>query len=271
MLHLPDEAPVVQVGIVVQVLGVQHGAGRHAAFGQQAHGLVLVPRRSPSPDEGLQGFAVPVAAGVVLKARVRQQAGLPDDGAERLPHALRHRHHIDIVVGAAALAGIQAQGGQGAGAGAQRRPGAEVAVGGGGAHVEGHRLLHGHFDHLPLAGLQFLHIGGGDGQGHLHAGAGIPDGGAWAHGRAVRLAGDGEGAGGRLGHHVVALVVRPGAVQAEALDAGVDDVRLRRLEDLVAEVQLFDDAGAVVFDEDVVMGDHLQQNVPPLRAAQVQA
>src|SRR5204863_437116 len=80
----------------------------------------------------------------------------------------------------------------------------------------GDDFLHRDLDQLALARALPLDVGGHDGGGRVHAGAGVADGGAAPHGLAIREAGDAHDAARGLRDHVEALVLGIRTGQAEA-------------------------------------------------------
>ena len=265
-----DEVALVEVWVVEQVAGFVDLACAHPLFREFGHGLLLGFGAGPGSDLSRQFGAVLLPRGGTREAFVFEQVRLADGAADRGPHARIHRHDEYIVVRAAGCAGIERDERVAAVAHARRGSLAIAGVRDGGAHVVRHSFLHGEFDELALAGALLLRPGGGDGEGGLHAGAGVAHGGAGTHGRTVGVAGDGEGAGRGLRHHVHALVVRVGAAGAKALDAQIDDLRVALAHHVVADVELLDDTGAVVLDEDIVLRRHRQQQLPALGRAEVE-
>jgi hypothetical protein len=84
-----------------------------------------------------------------------------------------------------------------------------------------------------------------------HAGAGVAEGRARLAGAPRALAGDAHHAAGGLRDHVEGQVVLVRAALAEALDLGVDQARVERVQHLPAETQTLDRARRHVLDEDV--------------------
>ena len=123
---------------------------------------------------------------------------------------------------------------------------------------------------LSLAGLQLLDVGGGDREGEFNARARVAGAAAGVDRWSVGRAGDRERAGGGLRDGVEALVAAPGAGEAEALESGIDDRGIDLLHHLVGEVEPLHHSGAVVLDEDVVVRQHLEQQLAPARLAQVE-
>ena len=257
---------------MVQLACVEAGRARHTGAGDGGHRLVFVPAARPRRDLAVQRHAVLNAGRGGRKARVDEQVWPLDGRAQRIPMVLVDGHQVDVVVRAEWLAAVDVHRRQTARVATARRrssaPGG--ADEGAGAHIVGHRLLHGELDLLAFAGAQPLDVGGEDGHGGLHPGAGIAGGGARHHGRAIRFAGDGKGAGRGLRHHVHGTVAGVRAAQAEALDAGIDESRVHSAQGVVADVQPFDDAGAVVLHEDIELRRQAQQQFPPGLAAQIQ-
>ena len=73
-----------------------------------------------------------------------------------------------------------------------------------------------------------------------------------------------------MGHHVIGFVARVGARAAEALELDIDQPGVKGIEGFVLKTKAFDDARAIVFDEDVVVRQHAEQHVAPLGLAEIQ-
>ena len=86
-----------------------------------------------------------------------------------------------------------------------------------------YRILHGHFDFLPLAGFLPLPQRGHDSKGSVVPRPDVACRNTRQQWWPARLAGHGDGAAGGEGYHVEALVVAVRAVGSEALDPGQDD------------------------------------------------
>ena len=250
---------------------------RQAAQGTPAardrlHGLVLGPLPGPVADLRVQRLAVLHALTCGFEAWVDQEVAAVHRGTQAVPMALIDGHQVDVVVRAERLARVDVDRRQPAGvAGPGRRarsPGRSDESPG--AYVVGHRLLHGQLDLLPLAGAQLLHVGRENRHGGLHAGTRVAGGGAGHHGRTIGFAGDREGAGRGLRDHVHAAEIGVRSTGAKAFDARVDQAGVGAAQDVVADVQPLDDAGAVVLHEDVEIRCHAEQQVAAFVGAQVE-
>ena len=109
----------------------------------------------------------------------------------------------------------------------------------------------------PLAGGLALIERAQDRDRQQHAGAGVAEGRARLAGAPRALAGDAHRAPAGLRDHVEGQVVLVRAALAEALDLGVDQARVERVQHLPAEAQAFDRARRHVLDEDVGVLGHL--------------
>ena len=265
-----DEAPLDQVGVVDQFSGIEHGTPGHSGGLQLLGDLVLVVLCGPGRDLGLEFGRVLHPAPIGGETGVLGQLGPAHGLAEGDEHLRGDGHDHHVVVRATPAGGVEVGDGEGSVAAAGRGLLAPTrGEGDAGPHVVRHGLLHGDLDSLPLTGSQLLDVGGDDGQGQLHPGAGVAGGGAGQEGFAVGVAGGRQRPGRGLGHPVEALAVGVGAAEPEALDRGVDHLRVGRSDHVVADVELLDDPGAVVLDDDVELGNESEQEVAPVGGGQV--
>src|ERR1700730_14307895 len=166
-------------------------------------------------------------------------------------------HQEDVVVGTARLARIGPAGRVVAGRPPRRRL-AGARVGDEHAAAVMHDgILHRHLQPPALAGARAVEERADDAERHQHAGAGVADRRARLDGLAVALAGDAHRAARGLRDRVErqALFVR--AAVAETLDLGIDDARIDRADDVVAEPEPFDRTGREVLGEDIGLLYHL--------------
>src|SRR5262249_15322279 len=207
---------------------------------------------------------LPAGPGIRV-ARIAEQVLAADGGGEVAPHVLVHRLHVDerVVVGPAGRAGIGAAGHAARDLVVLPHAGLAVAVvlDVAAPHEVGHHLLHRDLHELSLPGALALDVGGHDGAGRVHAGAGVADGGAAADWLAIGEAGHAHHAAGGLGNHVEALVLVVRAGEPEALDARHDDARVRRAQPLPVEAQALHEPGREVLDDDVGALDHLEKEL----------
>src|ERR1700730_12114007 len=160
-------------------------------------------------------------------------------------------HQEDVIVGAARLARIGPAGRVVPGRPPRRRL-AGARVGDEHAAAIMHDgILHRHLQPPALAGARAVEERADDAGRHQHAGAGVAGGRARLAGLAVALPGDAHRAARSLRDRIErqALLVRTAV--AEALDLGINDARIDRADDIVAEPEPFDRTGREVLGEDI--------------------
>src|SRR5262249_26534183 len=150
---------------------------------------------------------------------------------------------VDIVVGAAWFARVDAAWRVVGGRPARRRLAATGLGDEAAAAVMHNRILHRHLQPPALAGACAIEQRADDAERHQHAGAGVADRGSGLDRPAVALAGDAHRTTRGLGDRVERQSLLVGAAVAKALDLGVDDARVYRADDVVAEPQTLDRTG----------------------------
>ena len=273
MVDLHHGAPAAEIGVLCQVVHVQHRAGGDVRLAQDVHGLVFRVLPGPRRDEGVQLLPNQIALLGGLHPGVGQQLLVADDlrqalelGAAGVPGAV----DMHIVVVAEGLAGIHPRRGHVLHGHAVARPQGHLAPGEvvglpvGPAEADA-GILHVHLDALAQACVLPLEQGGADAHGGHIAHARIPH----VH---SRLAGDAVGEAGHGGHAAGGLadggeggVVREGAVHAEALHLGIDEPGVNFLQYLVTQAQALHAAGAHVLHEYVRLRGQLFQKGQALR------
>ncbi len=135
------------------------------------------------------------------------------------------------------------------------------------------RVDHADIDELALAGLVGAQDRRDDAEGAGDRRHDVADAGADLHRRVLVGPGDGHDAAHRLADHVVGRKVRIGALAgadvAEAADRGVDQLRVARVQRLVAEAQAIHDAAAVVLDHRIGIVAELQDEFAAGRRLEV--
>ena len=165
------------------------------------------------------------------EARVIDQLLVTDRGEQPAPvlRVGRAGEQIDVIVGAAGLAWVDAgwghAAGQGFGAVAHRRLAGARMLDKGAAAVLQLRVLHRHLHPTPLARPLALKQRPQDADRQQHAGAGVAERRPRLARPPVALAGDRHGATAGLGDHVESEVLLIRAAVAEALDLAVDEAR----------------------------------------------
>ena len=164
---------------------------------------------------------------------------------------------IDVVVGAAGLARIDARWRIAAGRLARRRlPGLRLPDEHAAA-VMHDRILHRRLQPPALAGRGALIERADDAEREQHAGAGVADRRPGLDRLAVALAGDAHRAAASLGDRIEAQALFVRAAVAEALDLRIDDARVERADDVIAEAQPLDRAGREILGEDIGLLGHV--------------
>ena len=131
-------------------------------------------------------------------------------------------------------------------------------------------IEHGHVDALALTGALPLEQSRGQSVGAHCAGRVIDGGGADFDGRGVRCAGAGHDAGCGLDDVVVGGAFALRAALTEGGEGRVDQFRIYLAQVFVAEAELFEGAGTVVFDQHIGRGDEFLQDFAALLGFQVQ-
>jgi hypothetical protein len=119
------------------------------------------------------------------------------------------------------------------------------------------RILDRHLQPPALAGARTIEQRADDAERHQHAGAGVADRRAGLDRPAVALAGDAHCPANSLCDRVERQALLVGAAVSEALDLGIDDARIDRADDIVAEPEPLDRAGREVLGEDIGLLHHL--------------
>ena len=156
MVNADYHLALEEVFVGVDVHGVEAGAGGDAHIAEDAHDFEFVVLHRPRLNESVYLFAHFHVLLRVGEARIVEQVGPAERVCKRAPHgaARGEGDHIDIVVVAAGGAAECANAGPVAEAvaGALLGNGALLGAGHGGAPEVYHRVLHGDFDLLALAG-----------------------------------------------------------------------------------------------------------------------
>src|SRR4029079_5822986 len=108
-----------------------------------------------------------------------------------------------------------------------------------------------HLQPPTLAGTRAVEQRADDAERQQHAGAGVANRWAGLDRSAVALAGDTHRPTRCLCDRVERKPLLVRAPVAEALDLGIDDARINRADDIVAETQSLDRAGREVLGEDI--------------------
>ncbi len=272
MFHGFHETALHQVGVAVEVPGIEHRRARHAGFAEQAHDFVFLALEGPRRDFGVEFAGVQRALFARLEAFVHHHVGAVDGQAQLVPMPIGNHDHVRKIVGSVSGTGIETRG-RAAHQIAQARAGLLAPIRperNAGAHEISHGLLHGELDVLAFARPQPLDVRGQDRHAGLHARSRVAGGGSGEQWAAAEFAGDRKRAGRRLGDHVVGFVVRVGARTPKTLELHVDQRRVNGFEGFVFQVETLDDARPIVFDEDVVVRHHAKQDSAAFGFAQIQ-
>src|SRR6266852_620394 len=88
MIHRGYHAALLQMWVIEQLDGVEHGAAWHTRLAHEPHHLLLAALAGKILDDARQLFDMLHAVGVLLEARIVDQFGSSNHFAKRLPHFL---------------------------------------------------------------------------------------------------------------------------------------------------------------------------------------
>ena len=192
----------------------------------------------------------------------------PDGVAEAAPLVVAGGGDDDGAVGGLVLAGGAAAA---VVAGTQRDAGGQVLLQVFHQHQRGQSVHHGDIQVGALAGLFLVAQRGQYGGGGEHWGNQVANVETDAGGRAVRLAVDVHQAAHALDLRVVGGLLGVRAGLPVAGDAGVDDAGVDGGNVSIAQSESGHGAGGQVFQQNVGLARHLQEQIPTLRVFQVQS
>src|SRR5437868_7460921 len=150
---------------------------------------------------------------------------------------------VDVIVGAAGLARVDATGWVVGWRPARCRLASARLRDESAAAVMHHRILHRHLQPAPLAAAGAVEQGADDAEGHQHARAGIADRRARLERPSIFFAGNAHRTAGSLRDRVERQPLLERAAVAKTLDLGIDDRRIDATDDIVAEPQTLNRAG----------------------------
>src|SRR5215471_3147104 len=195
----------------------------------------------------------PVCRGAI--ARIANELCAVHNFEQLIPDALRETpaHHKDIVIGSTGVAWEEAAeiAITPTNANARQWLASVVMLAETYAHEVHHRLLHGEFDTLSLTRFETLDVGRENANGCVQARARIACIGRWFERWPIGQTGEAIGASHGLGNHIETFVFAVGARGAKAFNAGVDNAWVNLLDNVIAQAEVFNRPGGIIFHDDV--------------------